>query len=128
MHPIRSAILLISCACVACSSSISDEDTRGRLDSGALTLMGRRDTWLAEKPRKFTLMSVTQAELPATLRTMGYTEATVDEGYVILTKGQEPKVGTLVFTGPVRPMPFLRRYGVQISDSPYPEIKNLTAN
>ncbi|MEI6655312.1 MAG: hypothetical protein WCP45_11125 [Verrucomicrobiota bacterium] len=57
---------------------------------------------------------------------MGYTEATVDGGYVILTKGREPKVGTLVFTGPVRPLPFLKRLGVQIADSTDPEIKSLT--
>ena len=123
---IRSSILLITCACMACSSNISEMNSRDRLVAGASTLTKKRDTWLAEMPRKFTIMSVAQADLPATLRDMGYTEATVDDGYVILTKGREPKKGTLVFTGPVRPMPILKRHGVQITDSTYPEIKSLT--
>ena len=73
-------------------------------------------------------MSVAQADLPETLSAVGYTAATVEDGYVILTKGREPKVGTLVFTGPARPMPFLKPLGVQITDSTYPEIKCLTVD
>jgi hypothetical protein len=128
MRLIRSSILLISCACIACSSIISEKDSRDRLVAGVSTLTKKRDTWLAEMPRKYTIMSVAQADLPATLRDMGYTEATVDDGYVILTKGREPKKGTLVFTGPARPMPILKSHGVQITDSTYPEIKNLTVD
>ena len=72
------------------------------------------------------MMLVAQAELPEALRAMGFTDATVDDGYVILTKGKNPKMGVIVFTaGSARPMPILKLHGGQITDSPYPEIKNL---
>lgn len=126
MQFIRLFIILISCACIACSSTLSEKDRRDKLVTGASSLTKKRDAWLAEKPRKFSMMLVAQAELPEALRAMGYTDATVDAGYVILTKGNNPKEGVIIFTTvPARPMPILKLHGGQITDSPYPEIKNL---
>lgn len=129
MRIIRSTILLIAWACASCATGpFPNDEQRADLLAGASSLAGKRQAWLAERPRKNTDMDVARKDLPESLKTMGYGEATVSDGYVILPREHNLKEGVLVFTGRVVPLPFLQEIGVEITDTACPEIKTLKIN
>ncbi len=126
---IQAVVLSISFICASCASDpFPDNEQKANLLTSASSLSEKRQVWLRERPRKFTDMDVAWKDLPESLRAMGYGEATVSDGYVILPEGNNLKQGVLVFTGRVVPLPFLQEIGVEINDTACSEIKTLKMN
>jgi hypothetical protein len=84
-----------------------------------------RNRWLEDRPRKLSWMNLAGDSLPLPLRNHGFTDATVDAGYVVLFTGT--RSGVLVITDPRMELPILHDLGVRMENTPYQEIKNLTA-
>jgi hypothetical protein len=132
MNPIRLLALLLACVSLACTTGsdpgdkLTPEERREKLLAGAASLDAGRDAWLDRRLRKFTTLSVAEEHMPQVLRDMGYTDASVDEDFVILLRGKDLVDGTLVFTGPPGRVPLLEKTpGVRMQDTIYPEIKEL---